>query len=75
MNQIAAPANITADEPDGIGTIGPSFFTKVLKSLISTLARKEEHDIAKRYEGVSWCDPTEHDLNYEVITGRQTKRS
>jgi hypothetical protein len=72
MNQIAAPAHISADEPERTGTIrGPSLM--VLKSLISTFIRAED-DIAKRYEGSAWCDQTEHDLNYDVITGRRTKR-
>jgi hypothetical protein len=75
MNQIAAPANITANGPERTGTIGgPSLFANVIRSVIRTLMRKEEDHIAKRYEGFSWCDQTERDLNYDAIAGRQTKR-
>jgi hypothetical protein len=74
MNQIAAPAHMTANGPERTGMIeGPSLFVKVLQSVSSTLTRKED-DIEKKYEGSSWCDQTEHDLNYDVIAGRQTKR-
>jgi hypothetical protein len=76
MNQIAAPAHITTGEPRHIAAFTPwSLFTRVLKSLISTVIRKKEDDIAKRYEGSCWCDQTEHDLNYDVIAGRHARRS
>ena len=76
MTQIAAPAHITTDETKGSATFAPSsYFTRVLKFVISTVFHKQEDDIAKRYEGSSWCDSTEHDLNCDVMTGRRTRRS
>jgi hypothetical protein len=76
MAQIAAPAHITADESKrAITFTPPSFFAKVRRFLISTIFRKRDDDFAKRYEGTSWCDQTEHDLNYDVMTGRRTRRS
>jgi hypothetical protein len=75
MNRIYAPAHITADEPKRTTAFTPrSVFTRVFKSLISTVIRKQEGDIAKLYEGFSWCDQTEHNLNNDVMTGHHTRR-
>jgi hypothetical protein len=75
MNRIAAPAHVTADEPERTAAFTHgSLFARVLNSLISTVIRKEEDDIAKWYEGSSWCDQTEHDLNEDVMTGRRTRQ-
>jgi len=75
MSQIIAPAHITADEPKRNATSAlRSLSARVIKSLITTVVRTKEHDIAERYEGSGWCDQTEHDLNYDVITGRYARR-
>jgi hypothetical protein len=75
MNPIAAPAHI-ADQPKRVAAFRPrSFLTKALKILIGAVVHKKDDDIAKQYEGSSWCDQTEHDLNYDVMTGRRTRRS
>jgi hypothetical protein len=29
-----------------------------------------EDDIVRRYEGHSWCDSTERNMNYDIMTGR-----
>jgi hypothetical protein len=77
MNPIAAPAHIAADDqPKRIAAFDPrSIITKALKSLIGIVVRSKDDDAAKQYEGSSWCDQTEHDLNYDVMTGRRTRRS
>jgi hypothetical protein len=75
MNQIAAPAQINVDKPERNATFTPrSLFARILDSLVSTVIRKEVDDIAQRYEGSSWCDQTEHDLNDDMITGCRTRR-
>jgi hypothetical protein len=75
VNQIAASRRIASGESRRIATFTPrSLFTRVLRSLISTIIRKENDDIAKRYEGSAWCDQTERDLNYDAITGCYTRR-
>jgi hypothetical protein len=75
MNQIAAPAHITADEPKRSARFTlRSLFARILKYLISTLIRNKEDYIAEAYEGSCWCDQTEHDLNYDAITGRHMRR-
>ena len=76
MNPIVAPAHIAADPPKRVAAFNPrSIVTRALKFLISAVIRKKDDDIAKHYEGSSWCDQTEHDLNYDVMTGRRTRRS
>jgi hypothetical protein len=73
MNRIAAPAHIAADESRHTAAFSPrSLLARFLKSLISTIIREEDNDIAKRYEGFSWCDQTEHNLHHDVMTGRHT---
>jgi hypothetical protein len=75
VNQIAASPRIANGEPRRVATFtSRSLSTRVLKSLISTIIRKEDDDIAKRYEGSAWCDQTERDLNYDAITGCYTRR-
>jgi len=73
MNRIAAPAHITADRSGTETLPHQSLFARVLKSLNRTVIGKEEDDVAKWYEGSSWCDQTEHDLNHDAITGRRTR--
>jgi hypothetical protein len=74
MNRIAVPAHLTADEPERTATTRRPLFARVLDFLVSTFIRKEEDDIAQWYEGSSWCDQTEQDLNDDVMTGRRTRR-
>ena len=76
MTQIAAPAHITADQPQRTAVFKPSpFFKRVRKFLTQAIIRIPDDDIGKLYEGSSWCDQTERDLNNDVITGRRTRRS
>jgi hypothetical protein len=49
-------------------------FKRVLDLFVSAVVRKEEQDIARLYEGCSWCDSTEHDLNHDVMTARRGAR-
>jgi hypothetical protein len=75
MNQIAAPAHITADEPKHTVTFTPlSLLARFINSLSSVVIRKAADNIANRYEGSSWCDKTERDLIYDVMTGCHTER-
>ena len=76
MNPIAAPAHIAADQSKRVAAFSPrSFVTRALKFLIGAIVHKKDDDVARNYEGSSWCDQTEHDLNYDVMTGRRTRRS
>lgn len=73
MNPLAAPARMSADDLKHTAALTHhSFLTKMMDSLASIIIRRKKDDIAKRYEGCSWCDSTEHDLNYDVMTGRNT---
>ena len=40
--------------------------------IVAAIIRRNESDIADRYQGRAWCDSTEHDLNRDVMTGRHT---
>jgi DNA-binding Lrp family transcriptional regulator len=74
MNEIAAPARIAAHEIDCRAAVTPwSTARRVLKLVVSVIIRRSEVDVAKRYQGSSWCDSIEHELNYDVITGRRAR--
>jgi hypothetical protein len=76
MTQITAPAHITAVNRKRTATFTPrSHLARAWSFLLSAVIRTRDNDVAKQYEGSSWCDRTEHDLNYDVITGRRTRRS
>ena len=65
MNPLAAPVQMSADDVKHTAALTHhSFLTKMMDSL--------EDDIAKRLDGCSSCDPTERDLNHDVMTGRTT---
>jgi hypothetical protein len=32
-----------------------------------------EDEIVRRYEGQSWCDSTERNMNYDIMTGRYSR--
>ena len=47
--------------------------TGVIDWIVGAVIRRNEIDIARRYQGSAWCDSTEHDLNYDIMTGRRTR--
>jgi hypothetical protein len=70
MNPIAAPARFSAREFKPADITHRSFLTRAFGFLLRF--RNADDGIAKRYEGSSWCDATEHDLNRDVMTGHYT---
>jgi hypothetical protein len=68
MNPIAALARIAAHEPKPAAVTHRSLLTRTFDFLLRY--RDADDGIAKRYDGSSWCDATEHDLNCDVMTGR-----
>jgi hypothetical protein len=75
LNQIAARARITTDELDRRTAVAPPWrLTQVLKFLVNSVIRRNEEDLAERYQGSSWCDSSEYDLNCDVATGQRTRR-
>ena len=73
MNQIVAPARLRADEHDPDAIVAPAWtLTGVIDWIVGAVIRRNEVDIARRYQGSAWCDSTEHDLNYDIMTGRRT---
>src|ERR1700688_2546531 len=75
MHQIAAPTHITTDELDRRAAVPPSWtMTRVLNFLVNEVIRRDEEDAAKLYQGSSWCDSTEYDLNCDIMTGRRKRR-
>jgi hypothetical protein len=34
---------------------------------------RAEDEIAVRYDGMAWCDSTEHQLTHDIITGTRTR--
>jgi hypothetical protein len=74
MNEIAAPARLRADERDSDTTVAPAWTLKrIIDLIVGAVIRRNEDDIAKRYEGSAWCDSIEHDLNNDIMTGRRTR--
>jgi hypothetical protein len=49
-----------------------SLLARVVAYFVGNMARFDEEQVVKRYEGHSWCDSTERELNYEIMTGRRT---
>ena len=70
MNPIAASARGAARELKPAAVTHRSLLTRTFGFL--RRFRNADDGIAKRYEGSSWCDATEHDLNRDVMTGRYT---
>jgi hypothetical protein len=46
---------------------------RVLASIAAVIRRSDEERVVSRYEGRSWCDSTDRELNYEIMTSRRTE--
>ena len=74
MNQIAARARLRADERDPDAIVTPAWtLTGVIDWIVGAVIRRSEVDIARLYQGSAGCDSAEHDLNYDIMTGRRTR--
>jgi hypothetical protein len=70
MNRTALPVHLSTNQPRH----RPRFALKlgrlprlaqVLASIADAIRRSDEDHVVSRYEGNSWCDSTDRELNYE----------
>ena len=74
MNPIAAQARITVDATRRQAATTPrSALKRIWTFVTGAVVHSNEDDITEQYQGRSWCDSTEHDLNCDVMTGRRRR--
>jgi len=76
MSHVVIPTYIGAEQPRRRSifplSLGrPRRFSQVVEIVARMIRRSDEDDILRRYEGHSWCDSAERDINYHIMTGRR----
>jgi hypothetical protein len=76
MNHAVMPVQIATDRPRRrpvftvkLARLG---LTRAFQFARKLLRRSDEDDVVERYDGHSWCDSTERNINYDIMTGRRT---
>jgi len=51
----------------------PLTMARVFELAVRAIRYNDEDDVVSRYEGHSWCDSTERDMNYDIMSSRHLR--